>query len=121
MLQFRCVDIFSKITGDKTFASSAFDAMREGCEEVALKNISLFSRDPDSGELKPPAEIGENLCPGDCSNHGNCTNRTCICEEGYTSADCSMEANAVPDLLGYGFQMCSELNIITQRLSLIHI
>jgi hypothetical protein len=74
--------------------------MKEGCEEVALKNISLFTKD-ENGELKPPAAIGENLCPNDCSSHGNCTNRTCICEEGYTSADCSMLVNAVPVLLGY--------------------
>ncbi|KAK3722302.1 hypothetical protein QZH41_017750, partial [Actinostola sp. cb2023] len=88
-----------QLTGDLKFAAAAFDSMKESCEEVALKNVSLYKKDAN-GELKPPAEIGENLCPSDCSNHGNCTNRTCICEEGYTSNDCSMSLNAVPELLG---------------------
>lgn len=86
------------MSGDIKFAGAAFDTMKDACEEVALKNVSLYKIDA-SGKMEPPA-IGDNLCPGDCSNHGNCTNRTCICEEGYTSNDCSMNINAVPELLG---------------------
>lgn len=87
------------MSGDIKFAGAAFDTMKDACEEVALKNVSLYKIDA-SGKMEPPAAIGDNLCPGDCSNHGNCTNRTCICEEGYTSNDCSMSINAVPELLG---------------------
>lgn len=81
------------------FAGAAFDSMKESCEEVALKNISLYEQDA-SGKLQPPEKIGKNLCPGDCSGHGKCVNRTCICEKDYTSDDCSMNIKAVPELLG---------------------
>jgi hypothetical protein len=81
------------------FAVSSFNAMKEGCEDTALKNITLYTRDLN-GELKPPVEIGNALCPGDCSEHGACVNRTCICNQGYTSADCSMDVHAIPELLG---------------------
>ena len=35
------------------------------------------------------AEITGPPCPGNCSGHGNCTNKAvCICEEGYFLPDC---------------------------------
>ncbi|KXJ11847.1 von Willebrand factor D and EGF domain-containing protein [Exaiptasia diaphana] len=88
-----------KLTRDTKFAGAAFDSMKESCEEVTLKNISLYQEDA-SGKLQPSQKIGDNLCPGDCSGHGDCLNRTCICYKGYTSDDCSMKIDAVPELLG---------------------
>ncbi|XP_031572274.1 von Willebrand factor D and EGF domain-containing protein-like [Actinia tenebrosa] len=88
-----------ELTGDIVFADSAFDFMKSQCEMFSLKNLSLYSND-SNGNMVPPMEIGENLCPNDCSGHGNCSNRTCICDEGFTAIDCSMETSAVPELLG---------------------
>ncbi|EDO33240.1 predicted protein [Nematostella vectensis] len=58
--------------------------------EAALKSFSV----------QTSKDIVENLCPNECSNRGNCSNSTCICEEGFTLSDCSMPINAVPELLG---------------------
>ncbi|KXJ10041.1 von Willebrand factor D and EGF domain-containing protein, partial [Exaiptasia diaphana] len=46
-----------KLTGEIKFAGAAFDSMKEACEEVALKNVSLYKSDA-SGKFKPPADIG---------------------------------------------------------------
>lgn len=87
------------MTGELDFASGAFGVMKESCERDVLRNISMYKNN-SNGELLPPMEIGDNLCPNDCSDRGNCTNRTCLCDEGYTSEDCSMAINTVPELLG---------------------
>jgi hypothetical protein len=73
--------------------------MKYVCEDTTLKNISLYT-ESTTGDLVPPREVVNNLCPADCSGHGMCKNRTCICEKGFTALDCSMEVNAVPELLG---------------------
>lgn len=103
-----------EITGDIRLASTSFDAMKEGCEDTALKNISLYEKDKN-GVLQPPSKIGSALCPGDCSEKGTCINRTCICNEGYTSEDCSMEVNSVPELFGYVY-LFKELTFATVKL-----
>ena len=75
------------------------DVMQSSCEEVALRNVSLWKPDPSgNGTLEPPMEIGNSLCPGQCNGNGNCVNATCICNKGYTSSDCSIKANARPKL-----------------------
>ncbi|XP_031549644.1 von Willebrand factor D and EGF domain-containing protein-like isoform X2 [Actinia tenebrosa] len=88
-----------QLTGDTSYAYSAFDYMKNECEELSLSNISLYTND-SKGEMVPPVKILDNLCPNDCSNHGNCTNQTCICDEGFTALDCSMEVQAIPEIFG---------------------
>lgn len=98
MVFYRIVGLF-QLTGDKTFAVLAFNTMKYICEDSTLKNLSLYTHTA-SGELVPPRQAVEDLCPADCSGHGRCRNRTCICDKGFTALDCSMEVQAVPELLG---------------------
>lgn len=44
-----------------------------------------------SGELQPPQEIENSVCPNECSGHGKCLNATCSCDQGYISTDCSIK------------------------------
>lgn len=87
------------MSGDPAYAYSAFDFMAYQCKDAVFKNISLYTKSPD-GDLLPPTEVVEDICPGDCSGQGRCKNKTCICKEGFTALDCSMEINAVPEVLG---------------------
>ncbi|EDO29219.1 predicted protein [Nematostella vectensis] len=88
-----------KASGNKEFASSIVTSVMTLCADKAYKNMSLYEKD-DDGVLRPPKVITENLCPNECSNHGNCSNSTCICDKGYTAADCSMSINTIPELMG---------------------
>ena len=69
--------------------SSSVGVMKDACEEVTLRNITLWETD-DTGELQPPKAVAEVLCPNECSGNGVCVNATCVCNEGYLSSDCSI-------------------------------
>jgi hypothetical protein len=78
-----------KITGNKSWADSARDAMKEQCREEAQKNVSLPRHIVD--------RVVNELCINDCSLHGTCVNGSCQCYDGHVSADCSVVDNAAPD------------------------
>ncbi|CAH1238490.1 FBN1 [Branchiostoma lanceolatum] len=98
------VDIFSgvdfcvadvKVTEDFQYVDIIVQKIQAECAEKAYNNVSLYETD-DDGTVKPPAFIAENLCPRQCSNQGWCVNSTCECNEGYTSADCSIQIGRPP-------------------------
>ncbi|PFX18968.1 Neurogenic locus Notch protein [Stylophora pistillata] len=86
-----------QITGDVFWVESAFESLKSSCQFQAVKNYSAYEKD-ESGNLVPPAKVTQLLCPNDCSFQGNCTNGTCVCDEGYVSADCSMRFDEIPQL-----------------------
>jgi len=94
-IQARAEDL--KLTGDLNWVDSAFESLKSSCEFQAVKNYSAYDKD-EEGNLVPPTKIAQNLCPGDCNSNGNCTNGTCVCKEGFVSADCSMRFDEVPQL-----------------------
>lgn len=65
-----------------------------------MKNYSAYEKD-EEGNLVPPTKITEKLCPNDCSFQGNCSNGTCVCNEGFVAADCSMRYDEIPRLFRY--------------------
>ena len=49
--------------------------MKADCETEAVRNYSRWQQVAGSGEEKePPTDIMDLICPGDCSNHGECVN-----------------------------------------------
>ena len=68
--------------------SAAMTAMRDICDDAVEK-------EPES----TITEIEKNLCPNDCSGHGQCVNGTCTCDRGYGTEDCSVHLDQVPELL----------------------
>ena len=86
-----------QITDNYTFTESAVLTMQSACEEIFLKNTSLWKIDPTrNNTFGPPPDMGNTLCPNLCSGHGSCVNATCICNENFTSVDCSIEMNKAP-------------------------
>ena len=73
--------------------------MQETCKKSIFKNSSFYKNSTD-GELKLNTEFIAELCPNDCSNHGNCSNSTCTCDEFYTAADCSISLKDRPYVSG---------------------
>ncbi|XP_019635893.1 PREDICTED: von Willebrand factor D and EGF domain-containing protein-like [Branchiostoma belcheri] len=98
------VDIFSgvdfcvadvKVTEDFQYVDIIVQKIQAECAEKAYNNVSLYET-TENGTAKPPAFITENLCPRQCSNQGRCVNSTCECDDGYTSADCSIQVGRPP-------------------------
>ncbi|XP_053396429.1 uncharacterized protein LOC128556206 [Mercenaria mercenaria] len=57
-------------------------------------------------------EIRKHSCLNNCSDHGNCVNGACSCDNGYGASDCSIDMAFPPrieGLLDDGF--CDEINI----------
>lgn len=70
--------------------ASALDAMKSDCKEKTLTDLKYWKND-STGSIAPPEEIGNSLCPNECSGRGTCQNATCICDSEYVSADCSLK------------------------------
>lgn len=82
-LTFRSLLCFEnyQLTDDLNWVNSAFESLKSSCEFQAVKNYSAFDKD-EEGNLVHPSNIAQNLCPGDCNSNGNCTNGTCVCNDG---------------------------------------
>ena len=63
-----------KISGGIDWRASAVNDVKVQCEIEVKKNTSLWTKDPDTGYLKPPRDILDNLCPENCSGQGICVN-----------------------------------------------
>ena len=69
---------------------SAIRAMTDDCEEITLREKYKYWKEDTKGKLSPPQEIGNSLCPNECSGNGVCSNGTCVCNKGFITADCSL-------------------------------
>lgn len=83
----------------KIAIASATIAMTSDCKEQTLRDLKYWKKD-SRGNLAPPEEIGNSLCPNECSGHGTCQNATCICDLEYVTADCSLKKGQTPILRG---------------------
>jgi hypothetical protein len=72
-----------------------FGTLESTCKKNILTNITYYKNSTD-GKLEVETEIFQYLCPNDCSNHGNCSNSTCICDSDYTAPDCSISLQDSP-------------------------
>lgn len=81
-----------QVLDDYTLAiQSAIEAMASICKEITLREKDKYWEKDTSGELAPPQEIGNSLCPNQCSENGICSNGTCICNKDFITADCSLK------------------------------
>ncbi|XP_022787242.1 von Willebrand factor D and EGF domain-containing protein-like [Stylophora pistillata] len=97
------------LTGDFEWVESAFESLKSSCAFEAVSNFSAYEKD-EEGNFVPPMKIAQNLCPGNCNSNGNCINGTCVCNEGFISADCSLRFDEIPRLFRYEKslpQLCS--------------
>nr|XP_006818865.1 PREDICTED: von Willebrand factor D and EGF domain-containing protein-like [Saccoglossus kowalevskii] len=92
---------------DLSATSNARSVVESSCLSVVYKNTSLWVAN-DEGELAPPESVVGATCPGHCSGHGNCSMEgVCICEEGFTSVDCSIDIGKPPRVYEvYGGNIC---------------
>ena len=78
---------------------SAIRAMTDECEESTLREKNKYWKEDSSGNLAPPPEIGNSLCPKECSKNGLCINGRCICNEDFITADCSLKKGKLKSLI----------------------
>ena len=56
---------------DLDWSNVAVAAMNDLCT-IAVNNNAGGWVDDGNGQVGPPADILENLCPGNCNDNGNC-------------------------------------------------
>eukprot|EP00795_Rhopilema_esculentum_P008761 gene8761-14788_t len=89
-----------QISDNFTFVYSALEKMKNFCEEISLKDLTIWKKDPSkNGTLEPPTVIENVLCPNQCSGNGICVNATCKCNNGFVTADCSIRRGEEPVVL----------------------
>ncbi|CAH1800531.1 unnamed protein product [Owenia fusiformis] len=71
------------------WANAALEGFKEKCENEAKKAADTFI------DNRPAVE----LCLNDCSGKGKCEQGECDCNNGWTGADCSQDANLPPTAL----------------------
>ena len=76
--------------------------MTSACEEKTLREKDKYWKKDTSGNFGPPQEIGDNACPNECSGNGACRNGTCICNNDFITADCSLKKGRLLSLYFYG-------------------
>ena len=90
-----CKAIILQYADGDLFTISHMDAYDSTCHNEVLKNISNYNVS-SSGDLLPPPEVISVRCPNQCSLQGSCNAGVCVCNQGYTSADCSVVLNQPP-------------------------
>ena len=78
-----------------SFTHASIGAMQDDCEEALLVNKTYWKATV-RGIVQPRTDLGTMLCPNLCSNRGECDGGKCVCDLGYTSADCSIEKGVAP-------------------------
>ena len=54
------------------------DSIKSDCETEAILNFKRWETDSTGKKKRPPKYIMDVICPGDCSNHGDCKQGTSI-------------------------------------------
>ncbi|XP_046563492.1 uncharacterized protein LOC124272364 isoform X1 [Haliotis rubra] len=86
-------------TGDEDWAQSHLDDIVAKCISEAERNVSMWNGAENTTIWENiPKDIMDKLCPGGCA-HGNCSEGSCVCEEGYTGQNCSISKDVTPDIL----------------------
>ena len=69
------------MTGESSLAAGAVGVLENMCEELAIKNSSLWDVS-GRGQPSPPSVVRHALCPNQCSRHGSCFQQNCTCRRG---------------------------------------
>nr|XP_022320846.1 uncharacterized protein LOC111123050 [Crassostrea virginica] len=76
---------------------------REGLKALCFKELSqnnTFQTTTGNDGASVVNNILSITCPGECNQRGTCRNGTCICDDDYGAADCSINLNDPPVVNG---------------------
>ncbi|CAH1779196.1 unnamed protein product, partial [Owenia fusiformis] len=87
------------LTDGTEWLEDTLESLRTEVASVVERNISMWDINDEGDPVGPPSEFTNQLCPRNCSDHGNCVNGTCECDAEHTGADCALERSTPPTLL----------------------
>lgn len=96
---------FFKASGSDLFLVTQLSTFDSLCQNEVMKKLSNYKTSPD-GDLIPPLDVTDHVCPNQCSLRGACFLGHCSCKPGYTGVDCSINSNDSPSIVqirGYVF------------------
>ncbi|KAK7484265.1 hypothetical protein BaRGS_00024514, partial [Batillaria attramentaria] len=84
-------------TDSLDFVESAVSSFTTQCQMELSNDPNNYVTSPDGKNVLKP-EISSEVCSIVCLRHGHCERGNCVCEAGYTGANCQLEANKGPQL-----------------------
>ncbi|EGD75710.1 hypothetical protein PTSG_07827 [Salpingoeca rosetta] len=94
----QCVEDLIETGGDPDFLAVAVDALEDQCADFGNRDLDTWEKDEDGNPMEPDGELQTVLCPNGCSGHGQCVKSRCVCDEFFTSEDCSLDQRQPPSL-----------------------
>ena len=74
---------------DLSWASYSLPLVESQCEESVIAGQLSWNLDR-FGNLAVPSRVQDAVnCPNRCSGNGFCNSRSCVCQPGFSSHDCS--------------------------------
>lgn len=112
-----------KASGSDLFLVTQLSTFDSLCQNEVMKKLSNYMTSPD-GDLIPPLDVTDHVCPNQCSLKGTCFLGHCSCQPGYTGVDCSINSNDSPSIVqirGDGLcdirrRPCLQTNVIAENI-----
>ena len=71
--------LMSQITDD---VNTTLESVIGGMEELCVTEAFAVEKNNNTDPVLIVKEIEQNICPSQCSGHGECQNSLCTCDEG---------------------------------------
>jgi hypothetical protein len=105
-----CTEDMFLSNGDKTFIQITVDGLIQDCKSEANRDTNTWVKDENGNLIEPNIQIQINLCPTVnnklCSGNGNCVQAVCVCKDGFTGSDCSIDKLNPPIIFSQSYSTC---------------
>ncbi|XP_062596363.1 von Willebrand factor D and EGF domain-containing protein-like, partial [Saccostrea cucullata] len=86
-----------KLSGNTTYLQDSLNTFKGACLAEVTHDEAYYVNKTSEGRFLVEV-ITSFLCPQNCSGHGNCTNASCACFDGYIGSDCSTSTSTPPEV-----------------------
>ncbi|XP_062619852.1 uncharacterized protein LOC134281397, partial [Saccostrea cucullata] len=108
-----------KLSGNTTYLQDSLSTFKGACLAEVMHDEAYYVNKTSEGRFLVEV-ITSYLCQQNCSGHGNCTNATCACFDGFIGTDCSTSTSTPPDVFILPFHgLCDKNSGSCQKIDVI--